>query len=73
MREADLARPAGGGVIRRLCGAPSLPCSRSGGAALLCGACDRAGGKARIFLALMFLFYIFALLLVSRAYTAGAS
>ncbi len=32
-----------------------------------------AGGKARVFLALMFLFYIFALLLVSRAYTAGAS
>ena len=32
-----------------------------------------AGGKARIFLALMFLFYILALLLVSRAYTAGAS
>ena len=30
-----------------------------------------AGGKARIFLALMF--YILALLLVSRAYTAGAS
>jgi len=32
-----------------------------------------AGGKARTFLALMFLFYILALLLVSRAYTAGAS
>ena len=32
-----------------------------------------AGGKARIFLALMFLFYVLALLLVSRAYTAGAS
>ncbi len=31
-----------------------------------------AGGKARTFLALMFLFYILALLLVSRAYTAGA-
>ena len=32
-----------------------------------------AGSKARTFLALMFLFYILALLLVSRAYTAGAS
>jgi glucose uptake protein len=32
-----------------------------------------AGGKAKTYLALMFLFYILALLLVSRAYTAAPS
>jgi glucose uptake protein len=32
-----------------------------------------AGGKAKTYLALMFLFYILALLLVSRAYTAASS
>jgi hypothetical protein len=31
-----------------------------------------AGGKAKTYLALMFLFYAAALLLVSRAYVAGS-
>ena len=31
-----------------------------------------AGGKAKAYLALMFLFYLVALLLVSRAYVAGS-